>query len=180
MHLLQGKRLIPEVLVIAEPSGAASAVIPENKDLVIRRIVLLTEGKEGGQRFPAAHAGLRLRINQFKILSAIDETADFFGTDSVMPLFRAAGLKNNRDVFRKTGPEQLRDIVGSGAVFRFEVAAADVPVNSPGIRGKRVNGEGQTEQEAGKKKSYHGILPEGTGTGIRTAGVVPAEKAGGK
>ena len=153
-------------------------MIPENKDLVIRGIVLLTEGQEGGQRFSAAHAGLRLRINQFQVLSAIDETADFFGTDSVMPLFRTAGLKNNRDVVRKTGPEQLRDIGGSGSVFRFEGAAADIPVNSPGIRGKCVDGKSQTKQEAGKENSYHGILPEGTGTGMRAAGAVPAERRG--
>ena len=60
-------------------------------------------------------------------------------------------------------------------MFRFEVAATDVPVDSPGIRGERVNGKGQTEQEAGKENSYHGILLEDTEAGMRAAGAVSAE-----
>ena len=76
-------------------------MIPKDKDLMIRRIIFLAEGKEGSQCFPVAHIGLRESVRLFQFTVPVDIATNMLRTDAtVVPSSGASRLNDYHDVIR--------------------------------------------------------------------------------
>ena len=119
-------------LVKGRAADRPAAVVPEGDGGLVGRIVLAGEFQEVLERLGIAHVGGVLLVHQLQAVAGIDPALELRGVHLVvLPLSRAAGLDDHRDVFGQLDLQQLVQVGGGAAVVGLQITAAEVPVHGP-------------------------------------------------
>ena len=146
--------------VEADAARAAAAVVPEDEDAVVGGEVFLAEAQEVLKRRARAHVCVGRRAEVVQAVGVVEEPRRAAGRNAAgLPFIGASGLDHDFDVGRQADALKLRQIIGGRAVLRFEVGAAEIPIDDPGV-GRAVS--------VGKVRGYPDV-GLGRGAGLRAA-----------
>ena len=108
-------------------------MIPKENGSLFSRVILFAVAQEVRQRGGIAHAGGGQLIHQGKPLAIIHIALQNISIDDiVLPGLGAAGLDDDPDILRQGHLHHFHQVAGGKAAVRFQVAAAQVPVDGPG------------------------------------------------
>ena len=143
-------------LVIADAGRAAAAMIPENADAVIRRVVFRAITQKISQRIRRPHIGVRQLLQRVNPVLIIKIPAHRPGRDSRrVPLYSASCLNKHPHIGRQLHLQQFLYIRGSRAAFALQIGAANIPVDRPRI-GRLIRSRRPTAHNGKhKKKAQH-------------------------
>ena len=107
-------------------------MVPEGDGGLVGGIVLAGKFQEILERLGLAHVGGVLFVHQLQAVAGVDPALELRGVHLVvLPLSRAAGFDDHRDIFGQLDLQQLVQVGGGTAVVGLQVTAAEVPVHGP-------------------------------------------------
>ena len=124
---------ILRALITADPRSAPAAMIPENKDTVVGRIVFLAITQKICERLGAPHVGIRQVLQFMQTIRIIEIEIQRMFKRIVLPLLRAARKDQHTHVGGQIRFHHLLNIRTRRAMLRLEIRAADIPRYKPCI-----------------------------------------------